>query len=128
MLRTLGVERRNAVEIGRWIMHPDYRAGGRPTVLLAAGAAALAVRLGNGSVARRGIVVCSAGTQDRQDLMLRRVGLVSAPDSEPVACERYGDSLRVMYCVDPETLNRRFCLLMEQMAETLRLRPLQPFA
>ena len=70
LLRKLGVERKNAVEIGRWIIHPAYRTGGRPAVQLAAGAAALAIRLGNGSVAQQGIVVCSAGTRDRQDLML----------------------------------------------------------
>jgi hypothetical protein len=30
ILRTLGAERNNVVELGRWIFHPSYRAGGRP--------------------------------------------------------------------------------------------------
>jgi hypothetical protein len=122
MLSTLGVERVNAVEIGRWIMHPAYRAGGRPAVLLAAGAAAVAIRLGNGSVAQRGVVVCSAGTRDRQDLMLRRIGLVNAPHSEPVEYEPYRDRLQVLYCLNTEKLDRRFSLLIDQMAETLLIR------
>jgi hypothetical protein len=32
ILRTLGAERRNVVELGRWIWHPSYRAGGRPAL------------------------------------------------------------------------------------------------
>jgi hypothetical protein len=55
--------------------------------------------------------------------MLRRIGLVNAPDSEPVECERYRDHLQVMCCVNPEKLDRRFRLLMDQLAETLRLMP-----
>ena len=122
MLRTLGVRRENAVEIGRWIVHPAYRAGGRPAMRLAAGAAALALRLGDGSLAERGIVVCSAGTREGQDMMLRRIGLINATGLEPIACERYRDRLRVLCCVDPDKLDRRFRLLMDQMTETLRLK------
>jgi hypothetical protein len=121
MLGTFGVAREDAVEIGRWVMHPAYRAGGRPAARLAAAAAALAMRLGDGSVAQRGIVVCAVGTRDRQDLMLRRIGLMNAPDVEPVECERYRDCVQVLYCVNPDTLDRRFRLLMDQMAETLGL-------
>jgi len=112
MLGALGVGRVDIVEIGRWILHPAYRAGGRAAARLAAAAAAFAMRLGmtlgDGSVARHGIVVCSAGTRDRQDLMLRRIGLMNAPDVEPVECERYRDRVQVLYCVNPDTLDPDF--------------------
>jgi hypothetical protein len=121
MLRGHGVKRWDAVEIGRWIVHPAYRSGGRPAVRLAAGAAALALRLGDGSVAEHGIVVCAVGTRDRQDLMLRRIGLINAADLESIECERYRDRLQVLYCTDPRKLDRRFRLLMDQMAEILGL-------
>src|ERR1700730_11667209 len=46
MLHKLGVHRTATIEIGRWIVHPAYRASGRLGVQLAAGSAALAKRLG----------------------------------------------------------------------------------
>ena len=70
VLHKLGAKPTETVEIGRWIVDPAYRASGRPGVQLAAASAALAITLGNGSVFQRKIIVCSAGTGDRQDLML----------------------------------------------------------
>ena len=124
ILRTLGAERNNVVELGRWIFHPSYRAGGRPALQLAAGGAAVAIRLANGPLTQHGIVISSVGTLDGQDMMLRRIGLLNAPDTQPIQCEHYGDRLQVMYCDDLQRLNRGFCELMDHMAQVLGLGPL----
>jgi hypothetical protein len=68
-------------------------------------------------------VISSVGTLDGQDMMLRRIGLLNAPDTKPVQCERYGDLLRVMYCDNLQRLSRGFCELMDHMAEALQLGP-----
>jgi len=96
MLHKLGAQRTQTVEIGRWIVHPAYRASGRPAVQLAAASAALAITLGNDSLVQRGIVVCSAGTGDRQDLMLARIGLAVVPATEPIKCDEFKYTVRVM--------------------------------
>jgi hypothetical protein len=121
MLHKLGAQRTETVEIGRWIVHPAYRAGGRPAVQLAAASAALAITLGNGSLAQRGIVVCSAGTGDGQDLMLARIGLAAVPTTEPIKCDEFKDDVRVMYCINTQQLNPRFRRIMDEMAKTIGL-------
>jgi GNAT acetyltransferase-like protein len=121
MLHRLGVHRKATIEIGRWIVHPAYRASGRPGVQLAAGSAALAKRLESGSMAQRGIVVCSVGTGDRQDLMLVRIGLTAVPAAEPINCDEFKDKVRVMYCVNTQGLNPRFLRIMDEMAKILGL-------
>src|ERR1700722_8365018 len=52
-----------------------------------AAAAALATALGDGSVARRGMVVCSVGTGDQQDLMLSHIGLTAIPVTQLIRCD-----------------------------------------
>jgi Acetyltransferase (GNAT) domain len=120
LLRSLGHERAHAVELGRWIVHPSYRDGGRLALRLAAAATALTIRLGHGAVARHGIVICSVGTVDRQDLMLRRIGMLNAP-VKPIVCKQYDDRLQVMYCNDLRKLDGRFRALMDEMAQLTRL-------
>ena len=109
------------VEIGRWIVHPAYRTSGRPAVQLAAASAALAITLGNASLVQRGIVLCSAGTGDRQDLMLARIGLAEVPTTEPIKCDEFKDDVRVMYCINTQQLNPRFRRIMDEMAKTIGL-------
>jgi N-acyl-L-homoserine lactone synthetase len=58
LLHKLGAQRTETVEIGRWIVHPAYRASGCPAVQLAAASAALAITL-----EKRGIVVCGDDSQ-----------------------------------------------------------------
>jgi N-acyl-L-homoserine lactone synthetase len=121
MLYNLEVQREATIEIGRWIVHPGYRASGRPGVQLAAGSAALAKTLESGSGAQRGIVLCSVGTGDRQDLMLVRIGLAPVPTAEPINCEEFKDKVRVMYCANTQELNPRFLRIMDEMATILGL-------
>jgi len=121
MLHKLGAKRTETVEIGRWIVDPAYRASGRPGVQLAAASAALAITLGNGSVFQRKIIVCSAGTGNRQDLMLARIGLSAARAVEAITCDDFKDNVRVMYCLDTQQLNPRFLRVIIKMAKTIGL-------
>ncbi len=121
MLHKLGAMRTETVEIGRWIVDPAYRASGRPGVQLAAASAALAITLGNGSVFHRRIIVCSAGTGDRQDLMLARIGLSAARVAEAITCDDFKDNVRVMYCLNTQQLNPRFLRVIIKMAKTIGL-------
>jgi N-acyl-L-homoserine lactone synthetase len=121
MLCNLGAKRREIVEIGRWIVEPAYRASGRPGIQLAAASAALAITLGNGLLFQRTIIVCSAGTRDRQDLMLARIGLSAVPAAEAIKCDEFKDYVRVMYCLNPQQLNPRFLRLMVKMAKPIGL-------
>ena len=121
VLYKLGVQRAATIEIGRWIVHPAYRASGRPGVQLAAGSAALAKMLESSSGVQRGIVLCSVGTGDRQDLMLFRAGLAPVPAAEPVNCIEFKDKVRVMYCANIQELNPRFLRMMNEMAKILGL-------
>jgi len=121
MLHKLGAKRTETVEIGRWIVDPAYRASGRPGVQLAAASAALAITLGNGSVFHRRIIVCSAGTGDRQDLMLARIGLSAARVAEAITCDDFKDNVRVMYCLNTQQLNPRFLRVIIKMAKTIGL-------
>ena len=98
---------------------PAEHTTGRPAVQLAAASAALAITLENGSLVQRGIVVCSAGTGDGQDLMLARIGLAEVPTTEPIECDEFKDHVRVMYCSNTQQLNPRFLRIMDEMAKTI---------
>jgi N-acyl-L-homoserine lactone synthetase len=119
LLHKVGAQRTETVEIGRWIVHPAYRASGRPAVQLAAASAALAITLENSSLVQRGVVVCSAGTGDGQDLMLARIGLAEVPTTEPIKCDEFNDHVRVMYCSNTQQLNPRFLRIMDEMAKNI---------
>jgi hypothetical protein len=119
ILEGLGVQRAHTVEIGRWIVHPEYRANGRLGTSLAAASAALALQLGNGSVAQRGMVVCSVGTGGEQDWMLARIGLTTVPGIECVASGDFNDDVRIMYCLGTHQLNARFLRIVSDMATRL---------
>ncbi len=123
MLEKLGVKRTETVEIGRWIVHPEYRTSGRPGMQLAAASAVLAVDLGSGSNARAGLVVCCAGTGDQQDQLLGRIGLSALAPAKPIQLDDFNDDVCVMYCTGMERLNVHFRRLMDEMAETIGLMP-----
>lgn len=111
VLFDLKVQRTRTAEIGRWIVHPDHRTGGI-AVQLAAGAAALARRLGFL------VVVSSVGTSEKQDRLLARCGMKMAETGSIVQSDEYADRVRLMYGHIP---NLYFGRIMDQMAETLGL-------
>jgi predicted GNAT family N-acyltransferase len=121
VLNQQGVQRSDTVEIGRWVVHPAYRGNGRPAMQLAAAAATLAATLANGSVARQGMIVCSVGICDQQDLLLGHVGLTAVPGTQPIRCDDFNDDVRVMHCIDVDQLNLRFRSIMDNMAKRSKL-------
>ena len=125
MLRRLGKQRDNAIEIGRWVVDPALRTQGSlaPGIgaQLAAGAGALAFALVNRSEDVNGVAIFSAGSRDKQYMMLSRLGLRPVSGIEPVVSAEYDDVIRVMYCTNTEELQSRFRRMLYAMAETMGL-------
>jgi hypothetical protein len=125
MLRRLGKQRDNAIEIGRWVVDPALRTQGSlaPGIgaQLAAGSGSLAFALVNRSEDVNGVAIFSAGSRDKQYMMLSRLGLRPVSGIEPVVSTEYDDVIRVMYCTNTEELQSRFRRMMYAMAETMGL-------
>jgi hypothetical protein len=125
MLRGMGKHRDNTIEIGRWVVDPALRISRSlaPGIAaqLAAGAGALAFALVDKSEFVDGVAIFSAGSQDKQDLMLSRLGLRPVLGIEPVPSAEYDDVIRVMYCTNAQQLQSRFRRIMDVMAETIGL-------
>ena len=88
-------------------------------VQLAAGAGALALALANKSEDATGVAIFSAGSRDKQYLMLSRLGLRPVSGIEPLASAEYDDVIRVMYCTSTQELQLRFQRMMDAMARTV---------
>jgi hypothetical protein len=131
-LRKLGSDRNNAIEIGRWVVHPALRAqnGFAPGigVQLAASAGALALALVNQSEASNAIAIFSAGSRDNQYLMLSRLGLRPVSGIEPLISTEYDDVIQVMYCGRNQKLQRRFQRMMDTMAKAIGVDQMLPIA
>jgi hypothetical protein len=125
MLSRLGKHRDNTIEIGRWVVDPALRAQGSLApgigVQLAAGAGALALALASQSEDVNGVAIFSAGSRDKQCLMLSRLGLRPVSGIEPLASTEYDDVIRVMYCTSTQELQVRFQRMMDAMAKTIGL-------
>src|ERR1700739_198268 len=125
MLLSLGKDRRNTFEIGRWVVDlvPGGQDGLAPGigVQLAAASGALALAPANQSLGANGIAIFSAGSRDKQCLTLARLGLSTVPGIEPVISDEYDDVIRVMYCTKVEELPIRFPRMMDAIAHTIGL-------
>jgi hypothetical protein len=123
MLLRLGSRRNDLIEIGRWVVDPAFRAqsGLAPGIglELAAGAGALALTLVNQSESANAMAIFSAGSRDNQCLVLSRLGLKTVSGIEPVVSADYDDVIRVMFCSNAQTLQRRFRRMMEAMANVM---------
>jgi Acetyltransferase (GNAT) domain len=123
MLFRLGKDRDNTIEIGRWVVDPVLRAQGSLApgigVQLAAGAGALALALVSQSEDINGVAIFSAGSRDKQYLMLSHLGLRPVSGIEPLASTEYDDVIRVMYCTGTQELQPRFQRMMDAMAVTI---------
>jgi hypothetical protein len=124
MLQTLGAQRFEIVEIGRWIVDPDYRVANRDFALsiqLAAASGALANALGKASDTMRGFAICAAGTKDRQDAMLKRFGMAPVSGISPIYCDDYRDEVRMLYCSQTRRLSPLFQWFIDRMAKKIEL-------
>ena len=131
MLRRMGKNRNNTIEIGRWVVDPTFRTGNSLApgigVLLAAGAGALAFALaGQSEDGNNAVAMFSAGSRDKQYLVLSRLGLKSVSGIDPIVSTEYDDVIRVMCCTDTQELQPRFRRLMDAMAEAIRLEQMLP--
>ncbi|WP_296709599.1 GNAT family N-acyltransferase [Rhodoblastus sp.] len=124
MLRTLGARQDEIVEIGRWVVDPEYRAKNRDfglSVQLAAASAVVADAIGKASRAEHGFAICAAGTKDRQDRMLTRLGMAPIAGIGPVYCEKYRDTISVLCCSSAQRLSPLLTGLIDKMAEKIGL-------
>lgn len=92
LLAALGATRAGTVEVGRWIVHPEFRRH-RIALSLVAGCWSYVQKLGFH------MAVATAGTRAGQDAILRRTGLVPVPGVETRASNSFDDELRTMYAV-----------------------------
>jgi hypothetical protein len=110
------------VEIGRWVVDPEYGTTNRDfglCIQLAAASGALAKAIGEASGTRRGYAICAAGTKDRQDAVLTRMGMAPVPGLEPISRHEYNDDVRILCCSQTQSLNARFANLIGQMAKKI---------
>lgn len=124
MLQTLGAQRTGIVEIGRWIVDPEYRVTRGDfglSIQLVAASGALAKALGEASDDLRGLVICAAGTEDRQDILLTRLGMVPVSGIGSTYCEDYKDNVRILCCSQRQRLNPQFMGFIDKMANKLGL-------
>jgi len=122
MLRSLRATHDDIVEIGRWIVEPDYRATNLylgVSIQLAAGSAALARQMGGAAGKRDGFAICAAGVADRQCAMLKRVGMTPILGASPVSCARYRDEIQILYCSQRQQLHPQFLRLVDLMERKL---------
>jgi hypothetical protein len=105
------------------VVDPALRAQGSLApgigVQLAAGAGALAFALVNQSEDVNGVAIFSAGSRDKQYLMLSRLGLRPVSGVKTITSTEYDDVIRVMYCTNTEELQYRFRSMMDAMAKTI---------
>jgi hypothetical protein len=125
MLHRLGGKREETFEIGRWVSNPLLRTSSNlaPSLgmQLAAAAGAVTVRLVENGRLRKGIALSAVGTEDGQDTILTRFGLTVVPGMEPVRCDHYNDTLRVMYCGSTQMLRSRFLQALYAMGNVIGL-------
>jgi Acetyltransferase (GNAT) domain len=132
MLQTLDAQRSDIVEVGRWIVDPDYRVTNRDfglSIQLAAASGVLANALGKASGKLRGFAICAAGTKDRQDMMLTRFGMAPISGIDPVYWEDYKDEVRILCCSQTQRLTPLFMGFIDNMAKKIELEDslLEPF-
>jgi N-acyl-L-homoserine lactone synthetase len=107
LLAALKTDRQSTVEVGRWIVHPEYRRH-RVALSLVGGCWSYVQRLGFR------MAVATVGTRGKQDAILQRTGLNPVPGFPPVPCEAFDDELRTMYAVVREPAPN-FRGMVEQM-------------
>jgi hypothetical protein len=124
MLQKLDAQRDEIVEIGRWIVDPDYRTTNfhlNISLQLAAASGAVARAMGRSTPHQRGFVICAAGTEDRQDAILKRIGLTPVPGVDSIDCPDYRDRLSILCCSQSQKLSPTFARLMDQMDNNMKL-------
>lgn len=125
MLASLGKQREDVIEIGRWVVDPGFRNGRSlaPGVglELAAGAGALALALARQIESGKGTAIFAAGTRDGQCLTLAHLGLKVVPDLSRVRSSEYDDLIQVLHCDGATTLQPRLRRIIESLSIAMRI-------
>jgi len=125
MLASLGKQREDVIEIGRWVVDPAFRNGGSLApgigLELAAGAGALALTLADQIESGNGIAIFAAGTRDRQYFTLTRLGLKMFAGLSPVRSSEYDDFIQVLHCDSATPLQPRLRRIIESLSIAMRI-------
>jgi N-acyl-L-homoserine lactone synthetase len=111
LLVALDTDRASTVEVGRWIVHPEFRRH-RVALSLVGGCWSYVQSLGFR------MAVATVGTRGKQDAILNRTGLYPVPGLAPHRSDAFDDELRTMYAVVREPAPN-FRGMVEQMRERL---------
>lgn len=112
ILRELGATRENTAEASRWIVVPEFRGGMGPRIVAAAWAVSRWLSLE--------FVFVMAGTRQRQDLALIRMGAQALSDVGLVRSGVFDDELRLLY-FDVQRPRPFMCSHIDQAAVALHL-------
>jgi hypothetical protein len=118
LLAALNTTRDRTVEVGRWIVHPEFRRH-RVALYLVGGCWSYVQRLGFD------MAVATVGTRGKQDAILHRTGLIPVPNLAPHRSDAFDDELRTMYAVVREPAPN-FRGMVEQMRNRLAGTPATP--
>jgi hypothetical protein len=124
MLRSLHATHGDIVEIGRWIVEPEYRTANLDlgvSLQLAAASAVFARWLGRVTGARDAFAICAAGVADRQGAMLKRVGMTPLPGVGAIPFARYRDNVQILCCSQRQRLHPQFSRLVDLMEKRIGL-------
>ena len=125
MLASLGKQREQMIEIGRWVVDPAFRNGRSLApgigLELAAGAGALALALADQIESGNGVAIFSAGTRDGQYLTLSRLGLKMVAGLSPVRSSEYNDFIQVLHCDSATKLQPRLRRIIESLSIAMRI-------
>ncbi|WP_374547323.1 GNAT family N-acyltransferase [Rhodoblastus sp.] len=122
LLQNLRAAHDDIVEVGRWVVQPDYRTSNFDlgiSIQLAAGSAALAKEIGCAAGKRDGFVICAAGVADRQCAMLKRIGMTPIAGVGAASCARYRDDVQILCCSQRQWLHPQFLRLVDLMERKL---------
>ncbi len=115
VLASLQTTRLATVDVGRWIVHPDYRHF-RVALSLVGACWSYVQCLGFQ------MAVATVGTRAGQDVILQRAGLSPVPGVGAHVCEAYDDELRTMYAIVREPAPN-FSGVVQQMEARLIASP-----
>ena len=92
MLRRLDSSRNTTADVGRWVVHPDFR-GHRAALSLVGGCWSYLLTLGFQTA------IATVGTRAGQNSILQRAGLARVPEVPPHLSVAFDDELCAMYAV-----------------------------
>lgn len=113
LLDSTGCRRNRTVEVGRWVVHPEFQDHSIGIRLIAGGWALLRTLPFD-------LAIATVGKHGGQDKMLGRTGLMYIPDTAPIFSSSFADEICFMYAILSNPAPG-FCSSIDEMAKTLAL-------